>query len=347
MPQSGQRLLEWERLRELIARVNSNGLGSLSEHELRDLPGIYRKVISDLSLLRSRGDSPHLAQELSMLCNQAHAVLYQRRRSKSIPFWTYIGCELPRAARQAAGYIWAAAGITMLFAILGWLHYAISPDLAHANLSMLQPNMLKEWEHAIRCATEQSELRLAAQIPEDARSFSAVAITVNNIKVGVMAFLLGIAAAVPTLIMLGINGYLLGAIGFLYHNTPTQAGVDLPLYFWAGITPHGSIELPAICIAGGAGLMLGLSWLFPGGQPRGAALRAAARLAGRLVLVVVITLLVAGAIEGFVTPLYPPKGVSFEIWAWLKIAFGVFVCTLWSIWLLLGGRTSAKTDMPQ
>ncbi len=342
MPPIGQRVHEWERLRELVTRVNSNGLGSLAEEELRDLPGIYRKVISDLSLLRSRGESPHLVQELSMLCNQAHSVIYQRRRSQHVPFWVYLACELPKAARQAAGYIWSAAGITVVFAVLGWLHYSIAPELAHTNLSLMGPDMLKEWDHALRSATDQSELRLAAQIDEEVRGFAAVAITLNNIGVGVRAFLFGILGGIPTAILLGLNGYLLGAIGYLYHFTPTGAGVSLPLYFWAGIAPHGGIELPAICVAGGAGLLLGLSWLFPGPRSRRVALLEGARLAGRLVLIVAITLVVAGLIEGFITPLYPPAGVSFEIWAWAKIIFGAFVCSLWSFWLSQGGREPAR-----
>jgi uncharacterized membrane protein SpoIIM required for sporulation len=345
MQAAGQRVGEWDRLRVLVARVNSNGLSSLSEAELCEFPGIYRKVISDLSLMRSRGDAPHIVQELSMLCNQAHAVLYQRRRSQGTPFLEYIGAVLPQAAREAAGYIWAAAAITLVFAVLGWLHYAVAPELAYTTMSEMQPDMLKEWEHALHTAKSESELRLAAQIPEEERGFSAIAITANNIRVGVLAFVCGLAAGVPTLILLGINGYLLGVIGCLYHSATTPVGVNLPLYFWAGIAPHGFLELPAICVSGGAGLLLGLSWLFPGARPRGVALREGARLAGRLVLVTVIMLLLAGSIEAFITPLRTPAGFTFEVWAYLKIAFGTLTCVLWSLWLGLGGRERRRRSM--
>lgn len=336
--QGGGRSYEWERLRSLLASIESGGLGSLTDQELADLPGLYRKALSDLSLLRSRNDSPLMVQELSYLCNKAHGVIYQRRRGKGVSLWVYLRDVLPWTVRRCSAYIWVAAGIMAVFAVLGWLHYALNPELAHNNLAAVGPNLLKEWEQGLRGAQEMADLRLAAQIPEGMRTFAAFQITLNNIIVGTNAFVFGIAGGVPAAISMGFNGYLLGAVAYLYFNTPAGIEINLPLYFIAGIAPHGGIELPAICVAGGAGLMLGLSWLFPGQRTRKRALAEAARKAGRLALVTMLTLLAAGAIEGFITPLYPPQGVDFTLWFWLKIAFGLVVFALWLLWLLAGGR---------
>jgi len=341
-PQSGTgraRAVEWEQLRRLLGLVERGGLSELTDQELWELPGLYRRTLSDLSLLRSSGGAPQLTQELSQLCGKAHAVIYRgvvRRRGPGLLF--LILHELPRTARRCAGLILGAAALMTLFSLIAYFTCVRSPAIAEDVLGAFRPNMLREWETALQTASKQQDLRLAAQIEPGERSFAAVAITYNNIQVGVNAFVLGIAGGVPSLIMLAFNGYLLGAVAFLYFQTPPGFDVNLPLYFIAGIAPHGSIELPAICLAAAAGMLLGFSWLFPGQRPRGEALRLAAREAGRLLAICALTLIVAGLIEGFLTPLNPPAAVSLELWQWAKIAFGALVFALWLAWLLTGGR---------
>lgn len=335
----GGRAAEWEQLRRLLGVVERGGLAGLSDEELWELPGLYRRTLSDLSLQRSSGTSPQLIQELSQLCGKAHAVIYRsvaRRRGPGL-LHTVIH-ELPRAVRRNSRMVLGAAALMTLFMLIAWFTCTANPTLAEDVLGMFRPNMLREWQTALQTASEQQDLRLAAQIEPGERSFAAVAITYNNIQVGVNAFVLGIAGGVPSLVMLAFNGYLLGAVAFLYFQTPPGFDVNLPLYFIAGIAPHGAIELPAICLAAAAGMLLGFSWVFPGQRSRGAALRLAAREAGRLVAVCALTLLVAGMIEGYVTPLNPPAAVSLELWQWGKIAFGALVFALWLAWLLAGGR---------
>jgi uncharacterized membrane protein SpoIIM required for sporulation len=334
---------DWEQLRILLGRVDAGGLKALREIELWELPSLYRKTLTDLSLLRDQGTAPGLVDELSSLCNRAHAVIYRgvaRKRGPGI--LNFIACELPRAVRRRAGFIWAAAAVMVLFAVIAWFNCSLAPPTAKAVLESFGPNMLREWETALQTAHEQQDLRLAAQIDEEQRSYAAVAITANNIQVSVMAFVLGIAGGIPTLLLLGLNGYVLGAIAYLYFMTVPGIEINLPLYFIAGVAPHGSIELPAICLAGAAGMILGFSWLLPGQRSRGEALRNAAVDAGRLVLTCSLTLVVAGLIEGFITPMYPPPAVPLDTWFWLKIAFGALVFTLWLAWLLLGGRNESR-----
>ena len=79
-----------------------------------------------------------------------------------------------------------------------------------------------------------------------------------------------------------------------------QNGMSLSL--WSFVAPHGVLELPAIFIAGGAGLLLARGLLFPGWLPRREALRRSAAEAGRLVLGIFPLLVVAGTTEGFFSP---------------------------------------------
>jgi uncharacterized membrane protein SpoIIM required for sporulation len=341
-PASHDRSRDWERLRFLINRAQGAGLASLDEQELWELPSLYRKAISDLSLLRSTGASPQLLQELNALCNRAHGVIYQgapKRRGTGIG--AYIACELPRAVRRRKWFVIAAGAVMAFFAVLAWLQCLMQPELAR---TVLSPQMYTAYETQLKSARGQKDLALAAQIPVESRNEAALMITFNNIRVGVVSFVLGLAGGLPSLIILGSNGYMLGAIAYLYFFTPPGIDVNLPLYFIAGVAPHGAIELPAICLAGAAGMLIGFSWLFPGVRTRGEALREASRDAGRMVLACSLTLIVAGSIEGFVTPLNPPTGFPIEAWYWLKIAVGAVVFPCWLAWLWLGGRSGAPED---
>ena len=335
-----KRSAEWDKLRRLVQRTDSQGLGSLTEEELWELPSLYRRTLSDLSLLRSQGAQPHLVQDLSQLCNRAHSLIYRgvvNRRQGPGPV-EFIVHELPRTVRRRRWFIFAAAFTLVLFGVIAWFNCAMDRTIAEDTLNAFAPDMLREWQTGLQAASEQGDLRLAAQIDVERRGFSAFYITVNNIKVGFFSFIMGIFGGLPTLIMMAFNGYLLGAIAFLYFTTPPGFDVNLPLYFLAGVIPHGSIELPAITIAGAAGMLLGFSWLFPGQRPRGESLRLAVRDAGRLVAACTVTLVFAGLIEGFITPLNPPQAVPLELWFKLKITFGVLVFALWLTWLLAGGR---------
>ncbi|MCB1217580.1 stage II sporulation protein M [bacterium] len=343
MPQAGQqfslgeRSADWERLRNVLERIRSGGLQSLSEEQLSALPGLYRKTLSDLSLFRTRGDNPMLVEQLSSLCNEAHGVIYGRKLGeKRTGFVEYIVEELPRAVRRNARLVLASAAVMAVCTVIGWLHCLVDADLARA---VLGPQIVNQYQTSLRAATEDADLGLAAQIPREERSGMWLYITSNNIRVGFNAFLLGILGGLPALLMMAFNGYMLGAIAYLYFTTPPGIDVNLPLYFIAGVAAHGAIELPAITLAGAAGMKLGFSWVFPGQRARGESLRAAVGDAGKLVLTTTLTLVVAGIIEAFVTPLTPEEGLSLNLLYALKISIGVIVFSLWFCWLYFGGRT--------
>lgn len=327
---------EWERLRSLLGKAVAGGPGRLSEDDLWELPGLYRKTISDLSLLRTTAASPALQEELEAICNKAHALIYTHQlRQRSAGLHGYIARDLPMAFRRRRGAILAAALIMLFFGLVGYLHSQLNPKFTR---TVLGPQLSDSIRASLEGAREEADLGLAAQIEPEQRSAMAAAITLNNIGVAVRAFLFGIGCGLFTILIVAFNGYMLGVVMHIYLHTVPGIGVNLPLYFWAGIAPHGFIELSAICVSAAAGMLLGFSWMFPGRLGRGEALRAVAPDAMRLVLVVCLTLVAAGLIEGFITPLERPAWMGDELWYWTKISFGLGVWGLWLAWLGLGGR---------
>ncbi len=129
----------------------------------------------------------------------------------------------------------------------------------------------------------------------------------NNIRVAFFAFAGGIIFMVGTAYILVLNGIVIGAVAGLCHAN----GVALAL--WSFVSPHGYIELTTIFIAGGAGLKLGYALIAPSFFTRKRTLTDAARTAIQLLGGCVALLVVAGIIEGFVSPssLLPSVKIGF------------------------------------
>jgi uncharacterized membrane protein SpoIIM required for sporulation len=137
------------------------------------------------------------------------------------------------------------------------------------------------------------------------RPLASSMIMTNNISVTFTAFAFGIFCGLGTVYVLAFNGLMVGTLAALCHIH----GLDVP--FWSFVLPHGVIELTAIWIAGGAGLLLGSGLVAPGDLPRRDALVRRGRRSIELILGCVPLLVVAGVVEGFVSPSHVPAGLKF------------------------------------
>ncbi len=121
-------------------------------------------------------------------------------------------------------------------------------------------------------------------------------IMTNNLSVSLAAVAGGVTAGIYTAFLMLFNGLSLGAIAALVGQN------NLSYPFWGFVFPHGSLELPAIFFAGGAGFLLAKAILFPGRYRRADALKFSGTQAVQLVFGIVPMLIVAGIIEGFFSP---------------------------------------------
>jgi len=160
---------------------------------------------------------------------------------------------------------------------------------------------------------------------------AASSITTNNLTVAFTVFALGITA-VGTVWMIVFNGLLLGVVG----AATWRAGMALAL--WSFVAPHGVLELPAIFIAGGAGLEIARGLLFPGLLSRRESLAHAGGRASRLVLGSLPLLLTAGTIEGFFSPSDAPVAMKFTL--------GAVLFTALLAYLFGAGRAPDPTATP-
>ena len=114
----------------------------------------------------------------------------------------------------------------------------------------------------------------------------------HNARIGLLAFAVGFAGAVPTTLLVFSNGLVMGAFGALY------GGRGLALEFWAWVLPHGVTELTAVVLCGAAGLAIGQALLFPGREERLAGLARRGREAGVVAVGAVALFFAAALIEG-------------------------------------------------
>jgi uncharacterized membrane protein SpoIIM required for sporulation len=154
----------------------------------------------------------------------------------------------------------------------------------------------------------------------------AAGIMANNISVAFNAFALGITAGIGTCFVIIFNSMMLG--GFTAHFANSGLTYELMSF----IIPHGVLEIFAILVSAAAGLRLGLSFAMPGRLTRSSSLRIGAKEAVLLVLGTIPMFIVAGLIEGFVTPSYIP-GI-------IKIILGLAVGFLTITYLLLTNQVS-------
>jgi uncharacterized membrane protein SpoIIM required for sporulation len=304
----------WDRLEQLLDQSSRRGLRSLQRSELQELGLLYRQIAADLATLREDRGSVHFARYLNQLLARAHNIIYSARSASPSAIIRFFLVTYPAVFRRNLGYVEVAFMIFAASALVGAVLTYQDPDF---KLSILGPQMVQTiekremWTHSIVAV----------------KPLASSAIMTNNIGVGFLTFALGITAGLGTIYMVIFNGLLIGVIGMACH----LSGMSLQL--WEFVAPHGVLELPAIFIAAGGGLRIAAGLLFPGFLPRRESLVRAGSEAVQLLLGTIPILIVAGTIEGFVSP----SGLATR----LKFSLAASLFVLLLIYLFGMGRTGA------
>lgn len=304
----------WERLTNLLNR-SQNGLGSLSAEELQELGRLYRQATSDLAVARRDFVTHPLNDYLNGLVGRAHGTIYRDRSPRLRQFITFFTATFPQIFRETWGYTLASFLMFLIPALVSFVISYRDPDAVTLLLPGAQ-NVISD----IRNGHEWWR-----QINEDGRAASASFIMTNNIRVTFLAFAGGVVFGALTLYVLAMNGVMLGCIA----GAAQHFGFGDNL--WGFVAAHGTIELSVIFIAGGAGLQLGWSIFRPGLLTRRAALVVAARRAAQLLFGCVPLLVLAGLIEGFISPSNLPLAFKLMV----SIGTGILLYS----YLILVGRT--------
>ncbi|MDP7342484.1 MAG: stage II sporulation protein M [Alphaproteobacteria bacterium] len=284
-----QREASWRDLENILQKAEKRGSGRLTAVELLQLPGLYRSALSSLSVARGISLDADALSYLESLAARAYLQIYGTRTG----FWgglaSFFGAGFPAAIRRTKWHILASAlfialgVVTSFFLTLGnedWFYTFISDDMAQGRTPASTRGELLEL------------LNDSGNGVSEAMYVFATFLFTHNAAIGMLCFALGFAFGLPVMLLLFYNGLTLGALAALHESH------GLSLEFWAWIAIHGSTELLAVIICGGAGLLLATSLTFPGSHSRLANLALNGRIAARIVIGAVLLFFVAGLLEG-------------------------------------------------
>lgn len=275
----------WKRLNTLLSQTEKKGIKSLQSADIRELASLYRSVAADLARAKTQQVSNIIVQNLHSLTTRGYNQIYQGSRRQewqaAVDFYSW---GLPNVIQQNSGYIALATAIFFLGALVAWWYAWQDPTF----LELIVP------ENLIRKVRDEHELWMGSIVGIE--PLASTGIMINNLSVSFGAVAGGITAGIYTVFLLAYNGLSIGAVATLVGQN------NLAYPFWAFVFPHGSLELPAIFFAGGAGLLIARAILFPGEYRRGDALKYYGSQAVKLVFGIVPMLIIAGTIEGFFSP---------------------------------------------
>lgn len=283
-----EREADWKRLEDIVVKMEKGRLRRVSDEDLLALPGLYRTVASSLSIARETSLDAATLAYLEALVKRAWFVVYGPRTTLGAWLRGFLGGGWSRAVQAIWLDVLVALAVMVAGTVVGWLLVAGDTEWYHA----LVPGQFADARVPGASAEVLRGTLFGKEQQQGLGAFAAYLFS-NNAQVSIMAFALGFAFGVPSLLLLVKNTAVLGAMLWLYH------GAGLTIDFAAWIAVHGTTELFAILLAGGAGLHIGRAMAFPGERPVLEAASEAGRRAALVMTGVVLMLVVAAVLEGY------------------------------------------------
>lgn len=283
---------EWKRLERIVSRLESGRLRKLSDEDVLALPALYRMAASSLAIARETSLDAATLAYLESLVQRAWFQVYGPRNSLASWLRRFLGGGWSASVRAIWPDMLIALAAMIAGTIVGWLlvagdsewfHALVPPDFGAGR----SPGASQEVLRQTLFGDHQGSGRVGLS------AFAAYLFS-NNAQVAILAFALGFAFGIPSILLLIHNMALLGAMLWLF------GGAGLTLDFVAWLSVHGTTELFAILLAGGAGIHIGRSMAFPGQRSVIAAAAESGRRAAQVMAGVVLMLLVAAFLEGIV-----------------------------------------------
>jgi uncharacterized membrane protein SpoIIM required for sporulation len=321
----------WDELDEMLTRMETAPRLRLTLEEAARFHYLYERTGAGLVKISTFAAEPALVQSLESLLARAYANLREGcSRVEKFSIGRWLTQTFPQTFRKHRRFFAAAVALTVFGAFLGGAAVRFDPDAKSAIVPF--PKLLEA--PAARVKEEESGPNPALA---NAKSQFSAALITNNTRVSILALTLGATWGIGTVILLVYNGMILGAIIVDY----VRAGQSIFLMGW--LLPHGAIEIPAILIAGQAGLLLGQALI--GWNSKESVSERLRSISGALVTLIsgtTLLLIWAGLIEAFFSQYHEPV-VPYPF----KIAFGLFELIGLVFYLTFCGSHKSQSGFPQ
>lgn len=273
-----QNAAKWEQFESLITSKGGSNPDLMAD--------LFVQLTDDLSYSKTNYPKSKTTQYLNSIAAHVHQEIYKNKKEKSgriVTFWKY---ELPFIFKNSHNQLLYAFLIFSIAMLIGIVSAAYDDTfvrliLGDSYVNMTLENIDKGDPMAVYKSMNQIDMFFG--------------ITINNIRVAFICFVLGILFSFGTGVMLLYNGIMLGAFQYFFYAKGLL--LQSVLVIWI----HGTLEISAIIIAGCAGLVMGNSILFPGTYSRGTSFINGAKQGVKIVIGLVPVFIVAGFLESFVT----------------------------------------------
>ncbi|QLY31087.1 stage II sporulation protein M [Nocardia huaxiensis] len=292
----------WDRLDQL-----SKPGRRLSGVEADELVRLYRLTSQQLARLQARDADPELIAGLSVVLTRARGKVLGAQVDTVSEISRFFTHRFPAAVYRAWPW-WVSVAALFLLASAALATWVAESESARKKLG------LDTDTDALTRPGGEFETYYYEH-PHDA---FAAQVWTNNARVAAVALFTGILI-LPAVFAMVMNALNLGVSAGL------MADADRLGAFFGYILPHGMIELTAIFVAGGAGLKLGWTLIDPGRESRPQALARQGRATAVIAIGLALTLLVAGLLEGFVTPSGWPTPVRVGLGGLVELGFLIYV----------------------
>jgi len=307
----------WQRLEDLLEMMKVSGIRALSRMEVREFGDLYRRAAADLAIARAETRDPKLINYLNSLVIRAHGKIYRAEGQGASLIIDFFARDLPATFRKNWRYMAIAFGVFAAFSLFGFIATWVNLDFTHfVGLSGITEEITSNdhWWTSLNKSNQTG----------------ASFIMSNNILVTIRAFALGALFGVGAFYDLAFEGARLGSVFAACYKLNPPFGNALASF----VIGHGVIELSCIFFCGGAGMMIGYAIIAPGDLTRAQALKKKGMDAAKIVVGCACFLVVAGTIEGFLSPS--------ELPAYVKVATGIGTGIALYSYLLIAGRNSGE-----
>ena len=268
----------WQLFEDVLANKQQ-----ISPDKLSDL---YIEITDDLSYAITFYPKSNTVKYLNSIASSAHQKIYKTKKEGKNRVLTFFKTEFPLEFYKYQKQLLIAFVVFAFFAIVGGFSASEDGDFVRLILGDSYVNMTLE-------NIEKGDPMAVYKDAGETKMF--IAITLNNIKVAMYAFLLGILFSVGTLYIMMQNGIMLGSFLYMFYNKGLLWESSRTIWI------HGTIEISVIIIAGCAGLVLGNGLLFPKSYSRLDSFKRSIKAGLKIMVSTIPFFIVAGFLEGFVT----------------------------------------------
>jgi uncharacterized membrane protein SpoIIM required for sporulation/uncharacterized RDD family membrane protein YckC len=315
----------WDEYARLLERARTQGLARLPARDVSRFAALYRELSADLARARTYGGSPELVYMLERSVGAGHNLLYRPAQRSWALLKDWLSAGFPALVRRRWRPVALATACLYLPAVVTF--GVLRADPARARDVVPAVIMARAEEARVKEARGEGYVEFSVlEMPG-----AATGLMTHNSAVSFGAFAGGILAGAGTLFAMVFNGVHLGSAMAVFAN------LGVAMHIFTFIAPHGAVELTALCIAGGAGFLLAAAILVPGRRSRRQALAENGREAVSLIAGTTMMLVIAGLIEGFVSPSDLPRPA--------KLAFAAVVALLLAAYLGFAGRGKTRTPV--